>query len=305
MFNSDTPRYVGSDGVSNQSGCDRDLPRSVGEFCWRVLTHGELATKLAPPRSPEGGPLPDPPGAEAVLIEGPARSAALAAHPKAAPLPDPHQLADPTARAACLARFAHHELQAVELFAWALLRWPALPTALRRSWLSVLEDEQRHCRLYLERLTALGSSPEEHAVSDYFWRHVPAIEASPHGPRAFLAALGLTLEQANLDFSARYRDAFEAAGDAASARVCAIVHEDEIGHVRLASHWLRELDGRGRSDLVCYEEAVPFPLSAARAKGRPFDRSARERAGLSDELIEHVAHARSSQEKGRRPRSGS
>lgn len=282
-----------------------ETSQDVGSFCRRILTQGALTAKLASPRLPGGNFLPDPPGAAPVLIGQPARSAELAARPETEPLPRPGQLADPAARATCLARFAHHELQAVELFAWALLRWPDLPAGLRRGWLSVLEDEQRHCRLYLGRLAALGSSPGDHAVSDYFWRHVPAIEASPHGARAFLAALGLTLEQANLDFAARYRDAFRAAGDEASAEVCAVVHEDEIGHVRLASHWLRELDGRGRSDLACYQEAVPFPLSAARAKGRPFDRSARERAGLSRELIDHVAGARSTQETGRGRRSRS
>ena len=254
--------------------------------------------KLAPPRTAGGELLPDA-ESEPLCIREPARAPELAARPDAAPLPRPNALRDPRARATCLARFAHHELQAVELFAWALLRWPDLPAALRRGWLGVLEDEQRHCRLYLERLAALGSAPGEHAVSDYFWRHVPAIDASPHGPRAFLAALGLTLEQANLDFAARYRDAFRAAGDDASAAVCARVHEDEIGHVRLAAHWLRALGGEDRSDLACYREAVPFPLSAARAKGRPFDRDARRRAGLSEALIDHVERARSSQETGR------
>ncbi|MDH3685229.1 MAG: ferritin-like domain-containing protein [Myxococcales bacterium] len=280
-------------------------PRNTREFCLRILEEGDLAAKLAPPRTPTGALLPEAPSASPLAIAAPARDADLAARPETEPLPRPGELRDPAARARCLARFAHHELQAVELFAWALLRWPELPAALRRSWLGVLEDEQRHCGLYLERLTALGSAPGEHAVSDYFWRHVPAIEASGHGPSAFLAALGLTLEQANLDFSARYRDAFRAAGDDASADVCARVHEDEIGHVRLAGFWLRELDPQRRGDLACYEEAVPFPLSAARAKGRPFDRAAREKAGLSAELIDHVARARSTQETGRGKKSGS
>ena len=36
-------------------------------------------------------------------------------------LPKLHQLEPVEARISCLARFAHHELQAVELFAWILL----------------------------------------------------------------------------------------------------------------------------------------------------------------------------------------
>jgi uncharacterized ferritin-like protein (DUF455 family) len=188
---------------------------------------------------------------------------------------------------------------AAELFAWALLRWPALPRDLRRGLLGVLAEEQRHCRLYLARLRALGSRLEEHALSDYFWKQAPAIAASPHGPRAFLAAMGLTFEQANLDFSLLYRDAFRAAGDEVSARVCQQVHDDEIRHVRLAAQWLRRLAPADHDEVQRYTEAVPFPLGPARAKARRFDAAARRRAGLGAAFIEHVRRARSPQEQRR------
>ncbi len=59
---------------------------------------------------------------------------------------------------------------AVEYFAWALLRWPALPGALRRGLLAALADEQRHCRLYLDRLEASGGRFDTDDHSDYFWQ---------------------------------------------------------------------------------------------------------------------------------------
>jgi uncharacterized ferritin-like protein (DUF455 family) len=217
----------------------------------------------------------------------------------AAPLPRPGKLQAPAARALALARFAHHELQAVELFAFALLRWPDIPEGLARGWHAVLLDEQRHAALYIERIEALGFTFESFAPhSDYLWKHVPALEAAADGPAAFLAAMGLTLEQANLDFSALYRDAFAEAGDPESAAVCAEVHRDEIDHVRMAATWLRELrpepDDRSR-----YQASVPFPLSAARAKGRRFEVEPRRAAGLSEDFIEYVRDARSNQETGR------
>jgi uncharacterized ferritin-like protein (DUF455 family) len=192
---------------------------------------------------------------------------------------------------------------AVELFAWALLRWPSLPEPLRRGLLSALVDEQRHCRLYLARLEAHGGHFETDDHSDYFWRQIPAIAASPAGPRAFLAAMGLTFEQANLDFTLTYRDAFAEAGDAESAQVCQIVHDEEISHVALAVRWLGRLSDpaaadRDGTDLDHYLAAVPFPLGPARAKGRRFEVAPRRRAGLSDAMIENVRHARSSQERG-------
>ena len=270
-------------------------------FCSQLLLAGDLETKLAPPpreafeTTDEGGD-PSIPGPDR-----PARAAGLSLGEGALPLPRPGELTRPEARAVCLARFAHHELMAVEMFAWALLRWPRLPTRMRRGLLGILADEQIHCRMYLERLGAHGSRLQDHVLSSYFWKHVPAIDASPAGPAAFFAAMGLTFEQGNLDFAPLYRDAFRQAGDEASALVCERVHRDEISHVRFAAGALRELSAgtagpSAVSDVALYERSVPFPLSASRAKGRRFDASARREAGLSPAFIEYVRRARSPQE---------
>ncbi|HEY8122928.1 MAG TPA: DUF455 family protein [Myxococcota bacterium] len=274
--------------------------------CLRVLTSGELAAKLAPLARLVASPPRDTQLAAAPLAARalrPARSAALTMGPGAAPLPRPEALGDVGARALALARFAHHELQAAELFAAALLRWPELPLALTLALAGILEDEQRHARLYLDRLAALGARFEDFAPhSDYFWKHAGALLGGT--PAAFFAAMGLTLEQANLDFSGIYRDAFAAAGDAESAAVCALVHADEIGHVALAARALRELGVAGAGDTQRFEAAVPFPFSAARAKGRRFDARARHAAGLDEKFIAHVRHARSPQEAPRSRHAG-
>lgn len=272
----------------------------VHAFCLRILVSGDLETKLVPPARDDDRALDEGASAEAVCIDRPARDPGLEMAGGAERLPRPGELGDSAARIECLARFAHHELMAVELFAWALLRWPAAPRALRRGWLAALADEQRHCRLYLDRLAAHGARFRGRPHSDYFWRQAPAIAASPHGPRAFLAAMGLTLEQANLDFTLTYRDGFRAAGDEASARVCQQVHDDEIRHVALAHRWLARLASGPASDAVAaYEDAVPFPLAASRAKGRRFDVAARRAAGLPEPFIDHVRRARSSQQRAR------
>ena len=271
---------------------------AIREFCRQILESPTLDAKLCPPETDCDAVECEADASAALLIDRPARSAGLAMGSGAGRLPRPGELTDPNARARCLARFAHHELMAVELFAWALLRWPGLPGALQRGLLRALQEEQLHCRLYLDRLRALGAELSDFDHSDYFWKHVPAIAQSPHGARAFLCAMGLTFEQANLDFTLLYRDAFRRVGDEDSARVCQRVHDDEIDHVRLAAQWNLRLDGRADegAEVEAYAEAVPFPLSAARAKGKHFSIAARRRAGLSSAFIEYIRTARSTAE---------
>jgi uncharacterized ferritin-like protein (DUF455 family) len=270
-------------------------PSTVRELCRRILASGDLETKLAPAPPDLSDRDPGP----ALHVDWHTRDPELSLSPGSDRLPRPSALREASARARCLARFAHHELMAAELFAWALLRWPDLPPPLRRQLFQILGDEQRHCRLYLERLSAHGDSLSAHPRSSYFWKHAATIARSPHGPRAFLCAMGLTLEQANLDFSALYAQAFRDAGDEASARVCEQVHRDEIRHVGVAARALVTLSGSGTSDAEAYAACVPFPFGANRAKGRRFDADARRRAGLSETFIESVRQATSRPGRGR------
>jgi len=272
---------------------------SLRGFCRKILESGDLTSKLAsPPAELEAPGCGDWRIGSPLHYDGPIRDPELAMSSGSGKLPAPGALRNREARVLCLARFAHHELMAVELFAWALLRWPELPEELQRGLIRTLAEEQLHCRLYMGRLNALGSQLSEHRHSDYFWRHAAAIAESPHGPRAFLAAMGLTLEQANLDFTLLYRDAFREAGDESSARVCQRVHDDEIRHVKLAAQWLSRLSDPELDPTAAYESAVPFPLAASRAKGRRFDVPARQKAGLDAAFIEHVRVAKSSQQSG-------
>lgn len=283
-------------------------PPDAEALCLAILECGDLASKLTPPFAADGSPLPLGPSTTPIRIDQPARDPGLRMRGGREKLPRPGELRSVESRRLCLARFAHHELMAVEYFAWAFLRWPELPPPLRRGLLSALADEQRHCRLYLDRLEALGGRFDGDDHSDYFWRHAPAIAASPAGPAAFLAAMGLTLEQANLDFTLTYRDGFATSGDAESAALCQVVHDDEIVHVALAARWLPRIarsaptaaatDEPNATDLDHYLAAVPFPLAASRAKGKRFEVAPRVRAGLSTAFIEHVRAARSSQERG-------
>ena len=53
-------------------------PTTLRDFCLRVLECGDLETKLAPPRQPDGSPLCDDVPGPAAQVDRPARDPALA-----------------------------------------------------------------------------------------------------------------------------------------------------------------------------------------------------------------------------------
>jgi hypothetical protein len=264
---------------------------TIQDACRTLLLSGTLADKLA---FPGGGGLVEEDGAVAEDIDAPVRAPLLTMHEGSEKLPPLNALHGVEARAICLSRFAHHELMAAELFAWALLRFPEAPVGLRRGWVAALREELDHLRLYVDRLAAHGVAFGDLPLSGYFWKLLPGVRQAADPARAFLCMQGLTLEQANLDFTMLYRDAFRQGGDDDTARVLQQVHDDEIAHVRLACVWLVRDDApvADDEDLRRYQAHVPFPLSAARAKGRRFEVGARRRAGLSTAFIAHVRDAK-------------
>jgi uncharacterized ferritin-like protein (DUF455 family) len=137
--------------------------------------------------------------------------------------------------------------------------------------------------MYEERLHAHGVRFGELPVTAHFWNKLPATS-----PLAFVCTMGLTFENANLDFAGAYATAARAAGDEATARVLEQVHEDEIGHVRFAWVWLRKL-APDQAPWDAYVANLAPPLGPARARGRELDVDARRRAGLDDDFVAQLA----------------
>ena len=257
----------------------------VRAYAERIVTSPALADKLAPPPSLPG--LIDDaafdPGAPPVRIAAPGRPANLPIVPgRQARVPPLAGMRDPGQRARILHALANHELQAIELFAWAVLAFPTAPAAFHRGLLAILADEQRHLALYQGRLAAHGAGFGDQAVTGHFWNKLGHLT----GPCELVCAMNLTFENANLDFAGDYAAAARAAGDDATAVALEQVHADEIRHVHFGWVWLRRMTGVGDGDAwQAYLAHVRPPLGPARARGARFDREARRRAGLDEAFI--------------------
>jgi uncharacterized ferritin-like protein (DUF455 family) len=251
----------------------------IRDFAQTVVTTEDLAVKLAP--APAG--LTDDSPGPAVRFEKPGRPPGLEFQ-RRIEVPSIEGMPDPAQRPQILHALANHELQAAELFAWALLAFPDAPGDFRRGLLHILDDEQRHTRMYIARVEDAGARFGDFPVNGYFWSKVESITS----PLRFLCAMSLTFENANLDHTIDYEEAARRAGDAKTAAVIERVHRDEIEHVRFGWTWLQIFKREDESAWDAFRANLTWPLRPAKARGRSFYREGREAAGLDAEFIRRL-----------------
>ena len=205
------------------------------------------------------------------------------------------QLRAPKARGQLLHAFANHELLALELMALMLLRFPKAPGPWRRGLAGIMIDEQRHMKLYLERMDKLGITFGEAPISGFFWSCLSECRS----PTEFNFAMSMTLEQANLDFLQHYHRLFSEAGDGVTAAILSQVYEDEISHLSHGVTWAKKaIAEKSQQNLFkSHQAALRVPLTLARAKGPGFDRSGRIRAHLPDSYCDELQRYRGSKDR--------
>jgi uncharacterized ferritin-like protein (DUF455 family) len=249
---------------------------TIDAWAWDYVRTTDLRVKLEPPPVPSAFD-PEP---TARRVAAPGRPPELEVTPRAL---RQKSLKNARGRAALLHKFLHHELQAAELMAWALLAWPETPEAFRRGLVRILLDEVRHMNMYRAHIERLGFAVGGFPVRDWFWERVPACQS----PVEFVAVMGMGLEAANLDHAARFEAELNAVGDAESAATQALVGREERAHVRFAVEWFRKWTGGLSFDE--WSRSLPEPLSPLFMRGRPFEVRAREASGMDAEFLEALA----------------
>ena len=224
----------------------------------------------------------DAPGPPSRAPASPARSPDLALHEGIVrPEASFSRLRHAGARGRLLHAMANHELQALELMALALVRFPDADPRFRRALAHVMSDEQKHLAMYVRRMEQLGVRMSDLPLSDFFWRAL----REPDDPLTFVVQMALVLEQANLDFAKHWSVRMHAAGDTETAAILDRVYNDEIGHVRHGLAWARRWKDDTDTLWDTFVAHATEPMTPARAVGPIFDVDSRKRAGLPDDFV--------------------
>jgi uncharacterized ferritin-like protein (DUF455 family) len=203
---------------------------------------------------------------------------------KSPKFPSLEQLDDPHMRGLVFHFFANHELLALEIMAHTLLRFPDAPPEFRRGLAFIMQEEQQHLKLYLDRMQDSGVAFGDFPVNDYFWRLITPLKTIEQ----FTAYMSLTFEQANLDFSLQFMQAFAKIEDSKSEQLLNTVYQDEIGHVQHGLNWVNRWKPAEISLWQYYTNELEFPMTARRAKGKIYYPEARKAVGFDKDYIEKL-----------------
>ncbi len=183
-------------------------------------------------------------------------------------------------RAISIHHFANHELMAIELFAWALLKFPNMDDKTKLDTLKTISEEQKHFLMYKKRMNELGLDFGDRPLNQIFWKYTKYMTSF----EKFTSILSISFEGANLDFSLVYEKAFENYGDKKSANIMNQVFKDEIKHVKRGLNFL-ESKKKNISFWEYYNSLIEHPFTPRRAKGFFYIPETRRKVGFEEDFI--------------------
>lgn len=187
-------------------------------------------------------------------------------------------------RQALIHAVAHIEFNAINLGLDAALRFPGMPDAYYRDWLSVAADEARHFDMLNDRLAELGLAYGDLPAHNGLWE---MCERTAHDVLIRMALVPRVLEARGLDVTPGMIEKLSAAGDEQTVALLQIILREEEGHVAIGSHWFRYLcQQRGLDPETTFRRLLEDYFSG-KLRG-PFNLEARRRAGFSQAEIERL-----------------
>lgn len=179
----------------------------------------------------------------------------------------------------------HIEFTAINLALDAVVRFEDMPQIFYADWIAVAGEEANHFAMLARHLESLGYTYGDFTAHDGLW---DMAERTADDVLRRMALVPRVMEARGLDVAPGMMTRLRAIGDEAGARILERILDDEIGHVRIGSHWFEYVcHKRGLEPVACFAALVAAEFGPKRA--RALNRPARRAAGFSDVELDFLS----------------
>ncbi len=181
---------------------------------------------------------------------------------------------------------AHIEFNAINLALDAVYRFQQMPDQYYTDWLQVAVEEAKHFCLLQAYLQHRDSYYGEYSAHNGLWEMALKTD---HDVLVRMALVPRVLEARGLDVTPGMMQRLQSTGDEDLIAILQIIFDEEIGHVRIGSHWFYHLcQQRGLSPEDTFISLLQQYMQSGIAG--PFETDARMAAGFTKQEILRLAN---------------
>lgn len=179
---------------------------------------------------------------------------------------------------------AHIEFNAINLALDAVYRFQDMPEQYYTDWIRVAAEEAKHFTMLADHLESHGMSYGDLAAHNGLWEMAVKTDFDV---LVRMALVPRVLEARGLDVTPGMIKKLQSTGDTRLIEILQIIFDEEIGHVKIGTHWYRTLcDQRGLAPEQTFLELIEKYMQGA--KFGPFETEARLKAGFTREEMERL-----------------
>jgi len=179
---------------------------------------------------------------------------------------------------------AHIEFNAINLALDAVYHFRDMPDQYYSDWLRVAVEEARHFSLLNGYLESGGVHYGEYTAHNGLWEMALKTD---HDVLVRMALVPRVLEARGLDVTRGMIDKLESAGETELVQILEVIYRDEIGHVKIGTHWFNYLcQQQGRNAEETFSQLLDEYMGDA--VFGPFDEKARTQAGFTAEEMKDL-----------------
>ena len=178
----------------------------------------------------------------------------------------------------------HIEFNAINLALDAVYRFQDMPEQYYMDWIRVAAEEAKHFTLLSDYLESHGMSYGDLPAHNGLWEMAVKTDFDV---LVRMALVPRVLEARGLDVTPGMINKLQPTGDTRWIEILQIIFDEEIGHVKIGTHWYRTLcDQRGLAPEQTFLELIEKYMQGA--KFGPFETSARLQAGFTREEMQSL-----------------